>query len=80
MGFFGIKSKKEKAQEELDRQVAEAKDFASKLKEEKDLHSITTNLILKPKEEAFYQAESNLYETRATSYYQGSSSGGGFSC
>lgn len=77
MGWFGIKSKEEKAKEELQRQATEANEFAKKLDKDKDLPAISTNLILKSGEEAFIQADSTLYETRATSYYKGSSSGGG---
>jgi len=78
MGLFGFKSKEEKSQEELNRQVAEANEFAKKLDKEKNLSAIKTQLLLKLGEEAFIEAESTLYESRATSYYQGSSSGGGF--
>ncbi|MGB6839012.1 MAG: hypothetical protein WBE27_01915 [Microgenomates group bacterium] len=78
MGIFGIKSKKEKTEEELNRQVAEANEFIKKINTEKSLPSIPTQLLLKSGEEAFIQTESALYESRATSYYQGSSSGGGF--
>ncbi|MBI2031110.1 MAG: hypothetical protein HYT08_00690 [Candidatus Levybacteria bacterium] len=73
MGLFGFKSPSEKKKELL---VAEANEFSLNLNKEKNLPAISTQLLLKPQEEAFVQTDSKLYETRAVSYHKSSGSGG----
>jgi len=78
MGLFGIKTRHEKVLESVNKQIQETKEFVNKIKKEKNLTSINTRIILKPNEEAFLQTDSVLLEGRSTTYYKGSSLGGGF--
>lgn len=73
MGLFGFKSKDEKRKEEL---VAEASSWIENLKKEKNLPSVTTNILLKAGEEAFVQTESKLYENRGVTHSKSSGRGG----
>jgi len=73
MGLFGFKSKNEKTKERL---VAEANSWIDDLKKEKNLKSVSTNIILKQGEEAYIVTESNLYENRGTTYSKSSGHGG----
>ena len=54
---------------------AEAREFVESVQERKALDPVSTDVILKSGETAFYSAPSALYETRAVRHYQSGTTG-----
>lgn len=67
MLVFNRKKQKSKKSAQLIKQ--EIEDFVANIEKNKSLSTISTNIILKTKESAFYSSYTSLYETRAVRHY-----------
>ena len=55
--------------------LKQARDFVATVQQNRALPTVTTDIILKPGESAFYSTPSVLYETRAVRHYQAGHTG-----
>jgi len=78
MGFLDFLSPKKKREELKQKLINEANAFVTKIKEQKGLTPITTSILLKKEEDAYFQTGTVLQETRAIRKYTGSGRGVGF--
>jgi len=78
MGFLDFLSPKKKREEQKRKLIEETNNFLTRIKEQKGLTPITTSILLKKGEDAYFQCDSILQETRAVRKYKSSGGGVGF--
>jgi len=78
MGFLDFLSPKKKREEQKQKLIEETNNFLTKIKEQKGLTPITTSILLKKEEDAYFQCDTILQETRAIRKYKSSGGGVGF--
>jgi len=78
MGLLDFLSPKRKREEQKQKLIEETNAFLAKIKEQKGLTPITTSILLKKEEDAYFQIDTILQETRAVRKYSGSGRGVGF--
>jgi hypothetical protein len=78
MGFLNFLSPKKKREEKKQKLIEATNVFLAKLKEQRGLTPITTSILLKKGEDAYFQTETILRETRAVRKFTSGGEGVGF--